>query len=139
MVLAGHWMRYKQIDGLGDILQFLQQIRIPRIVIIGSVPYWDTPPAMLLYRAYKADPLHRLPERLFGFSKKTAALDQKLANIAAKFGVRLILPFDTLCNSDGCLARLGYTAREVIQFDKTHLTTVGSRYFISHVANQILE
>jgi hypothetical protein len=139
VVIGGHWRRYKEIDRLGELLQFFQQIGIPRIVVIGSVPFWETAPAMLLYRAYKADPLHRVPERLLDFSKDTTAIDRQLENITAKFGVRLVLPLDTLCNSDGCLARLGYTARDIIQFDQTHLTTVGSRYFISHVVHQIFD
>jgi peptidoglycan/LPS O-acetylase OafA/YrhL len=139
VVIAGFWLRYKQIDRLAELLQFFQQIGIPRIVVIGSVPLWRNPPAMLLYRAYKADPLHKVPERLSGFDKETTDIDRQLGNITSKFGVRLVLPFDTLCNSDGCLARLGYTARDIIQFDQTHLTTVGSRYFLSRVAYQIFD
>jgi hypothetical protein len=37
------------------------------------------------------DPLHRIPERLFGFAKETPEIDQRLKEITARLGVRTSL------------------------------------------------
>jgi hypothetical protein len=137
VVIAGHWLRYKQIDKLSEIIQFFQQIDVPRIVVIGSVPYWFQFPQLTLYGDYISDPLHRIPERLFGFAKATLEIDSRLKEITARLGVRYISAYDVLCNEDGCLARLGDTAKDIVQFDMTHLTPAGSRYLVSHIADQI--
>jgi hypothetical protein len=85
------------------------------------------------------DPLHRIPERLSGFDKRTLELNSRMGEIAANLGVSYISAYDALCNEDGCIARLGDTAKDIVQFDKTHLTPAGSWYFISHVADQIFD
>jgi peptidoglycan/LPS O-acetylase OafA/YrhL len=139
VVIAGHWLRYKQIDKLSEIIQLFQQIDVPRIIIIGSVPYWFQFPQLMLYRAYMRDPLHKIPERLFGFAKQTLEIDQRLKEITARLGVRYISAYDVLCSDEGCLARLGDTANDIVQFDKMHLTPTGSWYFVSHIADQIFD
>jgi hypothetical protein len=140
VVLAGLWLRYKQIDKLSEMIRFFQQISVSRIVVIGSVPsYWFQFPQLTLYRAYISDPLHRIPERLPGFAKVTLEIDRRLKEIAAKLGVRYISAYDVLCDEKGCLARLGDAAQDIVQFDKTHLTPAGSWYFISHIADKIFD
>lgn len=139
VVISAHWIRYKNIEKLGEILQSFHRIGVPRIVLIGPVPMWYQSPRLMLYRAYKADPLHRVPERLSGFAKQSLEVDRQLQDIASKFGVRYIRSFDVLCNVDTCLARLGDTAQDIIQFDGTHLTAVGSWYFVSRIADKIFD
>jgi hypothetical protein len=139
VVLAGYWLRYKQLDKLSEIILFFQQIGVPRIVVIGSVPMWLQLPQLTLYRAYTSDPLHRIPERLSGFAKVTLEIDRGLKELTGKLGVRYISAYDVLCDEEGCLARLGDAAKDIVQFDKTHLTPAGSWYFVSHVANQIFD
>jgi SGNH domain (fused to AT3 domains) len=94
---------------------------------------------VMLYRAYMRDPLHGIPQRLFGFDQRTIELDSRIKEIAANLGVSYISAYDVFCNEDGCLARLGDAAKDIVQFDKTHLTPAGSWYFISHVADQIFD
>ena len=139
VVLAGLWLRYKQVDKLTEMIRFFQQIGVPRIVVIGSVPYWFQFPQLTLYRAYASDPLHRIPERLSGFAAVTLEINRRLKEITEKLGVRYISAHDVLCDEEGCLARLGDTAKDIVQFDKTHLTPAGSWYFVSHVADQIFD
>jgi peptidoglycan/LPS O-acetylase OafA/YrhL len=139
VVIGAHWLRYKQIEKLSEVLRFFQQLGVPRIIVIGPVPYWFQFPQVMLYRAYVRDPLHRIPERLFGFAQETLEIERRLKDITSHPGVRYISAQDVLCNEDGCLARLGDAAKDIVQFDKTHLTPAGSWYFISHIANQIFD
>ncbi len=139
VVIGAHWLRYKQLEKLSESVGFFRQIGVPRIVVIGPVPYWFHFPQVMLYRAYMRDPLHRIPQRLFGFDKRTIELDSRIKEITANLGVSYISAYDVFCNEDGCLARLGDAAKDIVQFDKTHLTPAGSWYFISHVADQIFD
>jgi hypothetical protein len=45
---------------------------------------------------------------------------------------------DALCNDRGCLARLGDSAKDIVQPDLAHFSAEGSQYLISRVADQIL-
>jgi peptidoglycan/LPS O-acetylase OafA/YrhL len=139
VVVAGYWLRYQQRDKLTEILRSLQQAGVPRIVVVGSVPHWFQFPQLTLYQAYMRDPMHKIPERLFGFAKETFAIDRQLQEITANLGVRYISASDVLCSENGCLARLGDAAKDIVQFDKTHLSPVGSWYFVSHIADQIFD
>ena len=71
-----------------------------------------------MYRAYEADPLHRIPERLHGFTPLTLDIDRRLKEIAANLGIRFISAYDVFCNDNGCLTRLGDTAKDIVQFDR---------------------
>lgn len=137
VVLGAFWRQYDHIERLGATLQFFQRIGVRRIVIIGTVPFWPEPPQTLLFRTYQADPQHRVPERLFGFDKQTLEFDQRLKEIASSFGVVYISAYDTLCNENGCLVRLGDAAKDIVQVDLTHFSAAGSWFFVSHVAHQI--
>jgi hypothetical protein len=140
VVIAAHWYRYKQIDRLGEIVRFLQQIGVRRIVVVGSVPVWlKSPPRIAMYRSYKADPLHRIPERLSSFTPLTLDIDRRLEDIASNLGVRFVSSYDVFCNDNGCLTRLGDTAKDIVQFDQTHLTPSASWYFISRVSHRIFD
>jgi hypothetical protein len=139
VVIAGHYLRYKQLDKLSEIVRIFQQVGVPRIVVIGPVPYWFQFPQLTLYKAYLRDPLHRIPERLSGFDKEPIEINRRLKEITASLGVRYVVAHDVLCNEEGCLARLGDAAKDIVQFDMTHLTPAGSWYFVSHIADQIFD
>jgi hypothetical protein len=43
---------------------------------------------------------------------------------------------DTLCNENGCLARVGNAAKDILEADSNHFSATGSRYLVSRIANQ---
>jgi peptidoglycan/LPS O-acetylase OafA/YrhL len=137
VVIAAFWFQHKHIERLSETLRFFQRIGVRRIIVIGEVPYWPQPPQTMLYKAYRADPLHRIPKRLFGFEQDTLKVDQRLKEITSKLGITFISAYDVLCNEHGCLARLGNAATDIIQVDSTHFSAAGSWFLISHIANQI--
>jgi hypothetical protein len=140
VVISAHWFRYKKLDRLRGIVQSLQQIGIPRIVVFGSVPVWlISAPRLGMYQAYEADPLHRIPERLSNFTPITLDIDRRLKEMASELGIRFISSYDVFCNNNGCLARLGDTAQDIVQWDQTHLTPKASWYLISRVADRIFD
>ena len=137
VVIAALWARYREPERISETLRFLQKIGVPRIVVIGSVPLWSEPSRFILYRAYKADPLHKIPERLFSLAKRSLEVDRRLKDITSHLGVRYISAYDVFCNENGCLARLGDTAKDIVQWDSSHLTPAGSWYLVSRITDQI--
>jgi hypothetical protein len=43
-----------------------------------------------------------------------------------------------LCNEDGCVTRLGETAKDISTSDQVHLTEKGSVFLIESVVDEIL-
>jgi hypothetical protein len=120
-------------------LRSFRELGIPRIVIVGSVPVWPRTPQSLLFAASRADPQRRIPNRLLAFDRQTAEVDRQLQSIASQAGAIYVSAQDVLCNRAGCLARLGDTAPDIVQVDRTHLSAAGSWYLVSRIAAQIFE
>lgn len=139
VIVAALWRAYLHIDKVGETLRFLQKIGVRHIVVVGQVPTWPRPPQQLLYRAYKDDPSHKIPDRLSGFETDREDIDRQLKTVATELGVTFVSPRDVLCDAHGCLARLGSSANDLVQIDHTHLSAAGSRYLIDHVASQLFE
>jgi hypothetical protein len=138
VVVAAYWSLYPHIEMLHDTLQFLRRIGVRRNVVIGQVPTWPRPPQELLYEAYIADPSHKIPDRLSS-AIYPVDVDKQLRDIASVEGATFISAHDVFCNDSGCLARLGATASDLVQFDTNHLTAAASRYLVSRIANQIFD
>jgi peptidoglycan/LPS O-acetylase OafA/YrhL len=136
VVMAACWRDY-HLERLADTLRFFQRIGVPRTVVVGSVPLWPQAPQTMLYKAYRSDPSRRIPERLFGSDTKTLAMDQQLRTITSDLAVDFVSAHDVLCNEEGCLVRVGDTAKDIVQVDLTHFSAAGSWFLVSHVANQI--
>ena len=139
VVISAFWWQYPHIEKIADYVSFLKSVGVKRIVLMGSVPYWPQLPQILLYKAYRADPMHRVPTRLGGFNPETREVDKRLQEIAARFGVTFISLYDALCDEKGCLVRLGDSEKDIIQPDLTHFSAEGSAYVISHVTDQIFK
>jgi peptidoglycan/LPS O-acetylase OafA/YrhL len=139
VIIGAAWPQYKHLERISDTLRAFQQTGVSRIVVIGSVPAWPQPPQIMLYKAYRADPRHGVPDRLLGFDTRTVAVDRQLRDITSRLGVDYISAYDALCNEHGCLVRLGDTAKDIVQVDLTHFSAAGSSFFVRQIARQIFE
>ncbi|WP_338688903.1 acyltransferase family protein [Bradyrhizobium sp. 26S5] len=110
----------------------LRAAGVPRIIMIGPVPVWrgGLPDiAVAYYRRYDSV----LPERTSQFVNGSRD-DKIIEGIAAALGVEYISARNALCQTDGCLTRLGdsLTARDTV-----HLTSPGSEYLVRRIAGQL--
>jgi len=137
VVIAAFWPQYRHVEGISEAILFLQSIGVGRIVILGTVPFWPDNLQTLLYKAYRVDPSHRIPTRLFELNRGTLEVDQRLKEIASKLGIPYISVYDVFCDDRGCLVRLGNSARDIIQVDRDHFSAAGAWYLIKNVADQI--
>jgi peptidoglycan/LPS O-acetylase OafA/YrhL len=135
VVLGGQWHQFgNRADRIAATLSFLTSVGVPRIVVIGPVPWWPRPPRIILYEAYLKDPRAPIPDYFRAFSAEHFAIEDEVREVAKRYGVVYISPRATLCNEEGCIGRLNNAARDVVQVDQAHFSAAGSYYFVSRSA-----
>jgi hypothetical protein len=139
VLIGAFWYQSAHIERLSETLRFFQRIGVRRIVVIGMVPFWREPTQVLLYKAMRADPLHRIPDRLSVFYPDNFRVDNELKTITANLSATFISARDIFCNEQGCLVRSGKTARDILQVDRGHFSASGSWYLISRIADEIFD
>lgn len=133
VLLHGTWGG--SLDGVAETVKALKQQTGARIIVLGSVPWWKRglPNEVLRYFMLH----HRLiPERSDRAEADSsgARLREKLVPLGAEF----ISVWDTLCNADGCLARIGDTAKDISASDQVHLTEKASVFLMQSIIDQVL-
>jgi peptidoglycan/LPS O-acetylase OafA/YrhL len=133
VLLHGTWGG--SLDGLAETVKALKQQTGARIIVLGSVPWWKRglPNEVLRYFMLH----HRLiPERSDRAEADSsgARLREKLVPLGAEF----ISVWDTLCNTDGCLALIGDTAKDISASDQVHLTEKASVFLMQSIIDQVL-
>jgi SGNH domain (fused to AT3 domains) len=119
-----------------ETIKALQQQTSARIIVLGSVPWWKRglPNEVLRYFMLH----HRLiPER-----SDRAEADSSGPRLRAKLvplGAEFISVWDTMCNADGCLARIGDTAKDISASDQVHLTEKASVFLIQSIIDRVLQ
>ncbi len=138
VVLAAWWTDYDWQKVEATIAK-LKQAGVSSVDLIGPLPQWSEHLPNIVMKAFKADPLHRIPDYLsLGLKPQFLELDIKMKDIAQRQGVHYFSPAQYLCNPQGCLAvlidpnapnpnaQLTYSA-----FDLAHLTSPASRYLVA--------
>jgi hypothetical protein len=82
--------------------------------------------------------LHRqlIPER--SDRATTDPSESRLREKLTPLGAEFISAWDALCNADGCLARIGDTAKDISASDQVHLTEKGSIFLIQSIIDRVL-
>jgi peptidoglycan/LPS O-acetylase OafA/YrhL len=133
VLLHSTWGGY--LDNVADTVAALKQQTNARIVVLGSIPWWKRglPNEVLRYFMLH----HRLiPER-----SGRAETDKSGSTLRAKLvplGAEYISAWDALCNADGCLTRIGDSAKDISASDQVHLTEKGSEFLIHAIIDRLL-
>ena len=123
------------LDGVAETVKTLKQQTSARIIVLGAVPWWKRglPNEVLRYFMLH----HRLiPER--SDRAEADSSDARLREKLVPLGAEFISVRDTMCNSDGCLARIGDTAKDISANDQVHLTEKASVFLIQSIIDQVL-
>jgi len=136
VVLAGSWATYQPLDdgstgevaGLAQTIARLRSLGVARVVVVGSLPVWQTDQPRLLLSAWQRS--GQLPARLAdGLVAQPRALDRLVAEEARRSGAEFVSPYELLCNPDGCLATLQEHGRLYpTAHDAAHLTAPAARH-----------
>jgi peptidoglycan/LPS O-acetylase OafA/YrhL len=123
------------LDGVAETVTALKQQTNARIIVLGSVPWWKRglPNEVLRY--------FMLHHRLIPQRSDRAAADSSGTRLRARLvplGAEFISVWDTMCNADGCLARIGDTAKDISASDQVHLTENASVFLIQSIIDKVL-
>ncbi len=133
ILLHSTWDRY--LDGVAETVKALKQQTKARIIVLGSVPWWKRGLPNEVLRFFLLH--HRLiPER-----SDRAAADSSGARLREKLvplGAEYISVWDTLCNAEGCLTRIGDTAKDISASDQVHLTEKASVFLVQSIIASVL-
>jgi peptidoglycan/LPS O-acetylase OafA/YrhL len=133
VLLHSTWDRY--LDGVAATVAALKRQNNARIIVLGSVPWWKRGLPNEVLRHFMLH--HRLiPER-----SDRAAADSSGARLRDKLvplGAEFISVWDAMCNADGCLTRIGDTAKDLSASDQVHLTEKGSVFLVQTIIDELL-
>lgn len=126
VLLTAHWWD-DDVVAVIETIKALKALNVKEVVVIGPVPIWRWGLPATLYRAYTVN--HLIPTRMsYGLNDHVVVVDKALRDSVTKAGARYISSVDTLCNSEGCLTRVGDRPEDLTAFDYGHLTIEGSKF-----------
>ncbi len=134
VLLHGTWEQH--LDHVGETVTALKQQTGARVVVLGPVPGWKRGLPSEVLRYYL---LHHqlIPPRIMqGVS--TNWYDAKMRAALVPLGAEFISAWKTMCNSEGCLSRVGDHASDITSSDQVHLTEKGSVFLVRSVIDQVL-
>jgi peptidoglycan/LPS O-acetylase OafA/YrhL len=133
-LLHAWWDGLKDLEKFRETIEQLKALSIRRIVILGPVPVWKRTLPHSLVNFYRLR--HAIPERLStGMSGPQG--DERMEAFSKSAGVEYISAWHTLCNSEGCMTRVGPASRDVITTDRVHLSDAGSSFLIERIMGRL--
>ena len=139
VVILYSWWHNKRYD-LTNLEATVQEVRkagVPRIIMLGAVPYWKKHLPQILLEEWKKGPVQaRPPLRLNdGFldpEVRTATV--LMRERAQKMGIEFVSGMDFFCNDQGCLTRMTDDAVQPLSYDYGHLSTGAMVYYVERLA-----
>jgi len=132
VVLHALWDVNDKVENLRPTVEALRAQHIRHIVILGPVPVWigGLPAAVATYYRRSGAVI---PERTWQYVDKASG-DSNMRKISDTLGVDYVSARDSLCDSRGCVTRIGESlvARDII-----HLTPVGSAFLVNSIAPEL--
>ena len=137
IILQANWSNVV-LDNLSDTIRAIRKSSSGKIILIGPTPVWqDKLPG--LYFLYWRKFHETLPARIhFKLDESISEIDEKAKNVSAALGIDYISAYNVLCNSDGCLTRVGDGDGEIVAYDNNHLTPAGSIFLMGSIVKKII-
>jgi peptidoglycan/LPS O-acetylase OafA/YrhL len=148
VLLAASWKMYldkgtpeaKILAANEDVIRWLQQIGVRRIVLIGPAPSWVTTEAADVFRYMLRKGVKDIPERLGAVSDEVRHLDAAMTALAAARHVEYVSILSRFCDASGCLVQSdrNLAGPDLLFRDQDHLTKSGSRLLMEGAATEVL-
>ena len=144
VVILYSWWHNKRYDlrNLEATVAEIKKAGVPRIIMLGAVPYWKKQlPQILLEEWKKGPPMKRPPMRLKdefldpGVRAATASMRAR----AQKMNIEFISGMDYFCNEQGCLTRMSEDSSQPLSYDYGHLSTGAAAYYVEQLAPLIFK
>ena len=145
------WGAKELYDKLGEILDRIRAaVPAARVVVIGPQLRWEPSLPNVLVKfmqdnnrmppKYLVPPLEynpKIPDTYFPAAAKN--VEEPMRVLVEERGFTYILPRDIFCEGERCLTRLGDNQEDLLVFDYGHLTSVGSKMFLSRIDHEIFD
>jgi peptidoglycan/LPS O-acetylase OafA/YrhL len=141
VVVLYAWWHHRAYD-LGPLETTVAELRsagVPRIILLGAVPYWQGPLPRVLFDAWREGPVSRLPPLRLKkqLDPQLDAITREMRERSEAMGIEFISGLDAFCNEDGCLTRLSEEAVEPLSYDYGHLAPAAVTYYVQWLAPKI--
>ena len=144
VVILYSWWHNKRYDlrNLEATVDEIKKAGVPRIIMLGAVPYWKKHLPQILLEEWKKGPVQarppmRLPETFLDPQVKAATVQMR--ERAEKMGIEFISGMDYFCNDKGCLTRMTEDAVQPLSYDYGHLSTSAMIYYVEQLAPLIFK
>jgi peptidoglycan/LPS O-acetylase OafA/YrhL len=134
VLLHAMWDKNNDLDKLRETIRRLRAVNVRRIVILGPVPVWKRTLPHSLVNFYRFQ--HIIADRIAA-GVSGPQRDEQMEAFSNAAGVEYISAWHTLCNSDGCMTRVGPTANDVITTDIVHLSDAGSNFLVDAIGKSL--
>jgi len=134
VLLHAMWDRTDSLEKLTETVRQLKALNIPRIIILGPVPLWKRTLPNALVNAYRFR--HVIADRIAA-GVTGAGGDEKMRAFSRANGVEYVSAWRVLCDSEGCLTRVGPAAEDVVATDIVHLSDAGSKFLIAKIEGSL--
>ena len=143
VVVLYAWWHHPRYDlkNLEATVAAIKAAGVPRIIMLGAVPYWQGPLPRILLDVWKKGPVNKPPPL-----RLKAQLDPKLEEVtkqmrarAEAMGIEFISGMGYFCNKEGCLTRMSQEAIEPLSYDYGHLAPDAVRYYVDQIAPLIFK
>jgi peptidoglycan/LPS O-acetylase OafA/YrhL len=133
VLLHGTWE--KHLDHVAETVTALKQATRARVIVLGPGPFWKRglPSEVLRYFLLH----HRLIPTRIG-SSGSSRYDAEMRAALVPRGAEFISAWDALCDAEGCLARVGDEASDILVSDQVHLTEKGSIVLVRLIIDRLL-
>ena len=104
VLLHAWWDGNKDLEKLRETIGQLKALNIRRIVILGPVPVWKRTLPHSMVNFYRLR--HAIPDRMTAGMSGSEG-DERMEAFSKAAGAEYISAWHTLCNSEGCMTRVG--------------------------------
>lgn len=143
VVILYAWWHNKRYDmrNLEATVEQIRQAGVPRIVLLGAVPYWKKHLPQILLEEWKKGPVQALPPLRLGeefLDPDVRHATEIMRDRARQMGIGFISGMDFFCDTGGCLTRLSEDATQPLSYDYGHLSSGAAAYYIEQLMPRIL-
>lgn len=145
VILYAWWHEAKvqaqyDISNLEATVAELKKAGVPRIILLGAVPYWKEDLPQILLKVWRkglasvGPPLRLGDEYLDPYVKETTV---EMHERSKAMGIEFISGMDYFCNAQGCLTRLSENSSQPLSYDYGHLSLPAVKYYVEQMAPRI--
>ena len=124
----------EDLEKLRETIGQLKALDVKRVVILGPVPVWKRTLPHTLVNFYR---LRRTIADRIAAGVSGPEGDARMEAFSKSAGTEYISAWHTLCDSDGCMTRVGPSAYDVIITDNVHLSDTGSNFLIEGIKRSL--